>query len=206
MATVLVVDDDDSMRNALIHFLQASGFEAVGFASAGDFLLHGRPDSACCLLLDVMMPGPSGLELQNSLIQQPHAIPIIFMTGQATIKSCTEAMKQGAIDFLEKPLDLDKLLGAVRSALQQQDSSRIERAEREKLNLAFESLTARERQIFDMIVAGKLNKQIASDLQLSERTVKAQRAIIMEKLGTDSSAVLGRLAGRRDAVRKAELH
>jgi RNA polymerase sigma factor (sigma-70 family) len=206
MPTVLVIDDDDSMRTALIRLLEASGFETVGFASAGDFLLRGKTDGSCCLLLDVMMPGPSGLELQNSLIEQSITVPIIFMTGQASINSCANAMKKGAIDYLEKPIDPEKLLSAVQRAFQVQESAEMVRAERAKLESAFAALTVRQRQIFDMIVAGKLNKQIANELQLGERTVKAQRAALMEKLGTDSTAVLGRLAERLGAAGKVGLH
>jgi FixJ family two-component response regulator len=203
MATVHVVDDDESMRTALLRLLRASGLEAKAYASAGDFLLHRPANEPGCLLLDVLMPGPSGIDLQLSLKEQSLDLPVVFMTGHADIASCVNALKLGAVDYLEKPVDPDRLLEAVRRALQRDEAARAATAEREKLEAAFASLTPRERQVFAAVAAGKLNKQIAGELHVGERTIKAQRAALMSKLGTDSTAVLGRLAERLDALAKA---
>ncbi len=206
MPVVYVVDDDQSMRTALIRLLQASGFQAIGYASAGDFLMHGDIDEPSCLLLDVMMPGPSGLDLQAALLKQSVELPIIFMTGHADVASCASAMKSGAVDYLQKPIEPETLLEVVRDAMQRSESARALRAEREGLNRAFASLSARERQVFECIVTGKLNKQIACELQVAERTVKAERAALMRKLGTDSAAVLGRLAEKLSTTRNVGPH
>ena len=191
-----VVDDDESLRRALLRLLDAAGFEARGYASTGEFLLHPLPDRPGCLLLDVRMPGPSGLDLQAAL--QRHAIlqPVVFLTGHADVPSSVRAMKAGAVDFLEKPVQRDTLLAALGRALARDAAERAARDETRRLHALFATLTPREREVFDRIVAGKLNKQIADELGISERTVKAQRAQLMVKLGVDSAAALGSLAER----------
>ncbi len=191
-----VVDDDDSLRTALLRLLDAAGFEACGYASTGEFLLHPLPDRPGCLLLDVRLPGPSGLELQAALQQHGIALPVVFLTGHADVASTVRAMKAGAVDFLEKPVARDTLLAALRRALERDAAQRAARDRAANLHALFASLTPREREVFDRIVAGKLNKQIAEELKTSERTVKSQRAQLMEKLGADSAAELGRLAER----------
>jgi FixJ family two-component response regulator len=195
-ATIHVVDDDEPTRTALIRLLRASGFEAIGYSSAGEFLINRPGDGLGCLLLDIHMPGPSGLDLQAALREQEIACPVIFMTGHADVPSCVAAMKGGALDYLEKPVDTNVLLDAIKRALQRDHESRAARQERNELWSSFKSLTPRERQVFDLVVSGKLNKQIADALDIAERTVKAQRASLMSKLGTDSAAGLGRLAER----------
>jgi len=191
---VHVIDDDDSLRTALLRLLDAAGFEARGYASTGAFLLQPPIDGPGCILLDVCLPGPSGLELQDALRRQGVALPIIFLTGHADVASSVRAMKAGAVDFLEKPVARDTLIDALRRALARDDSERKERAGERELRMRFDSLTPREREVFDRIVVGKLNKQIAGELGIGERTVKAQRSQVMLKLDVESAAELGRLA------------
>jgi FixJ family two-component response regulator len=200
-----LIDDDDGLRIALLRLLDAAGFEARGYATTGEFLLHPRPDRPGCLLLDVHLPGPSGLELQEVLLQNGHALPVVFLTGSADVPSSVRAMKAGAVDFLQKPVERDTLLGALNRALAIDASQRAQHSEQDDLEALFERLTARERQVFDRVVAGRLNKQIADELKTSERTIKTQRAVLMSKLGADSAAHLGALAERlRQAGRRQE--
>jgi len=193
---VHVVDDDESLRTALLRLLGAAGFEARGYASTGDFLIHRGAERHGCILLDVRLPGPSGLELQSALAQQGIGLPVVFMSGHADVASSVRALKAGAVDFLSKPVKRDVLLEALQRALAKDALDRANRAEAARLRALFESLTARERGIFDRVVAGRLNKQIADELGISERTVKAQRAQLMVKLGASSAAELGVLAER----------
>jgi FixJ family two-component response regulator len=195
-----VVDDDESLRASLLDLLHAAGFEARGYASTGEFLLHPPHDGPGCVLLDVRLPGPSGLELQAALQRQGVALPIIFLTGHADVATSVRAMKAGAVDFLEKPVERDTLLDALQRALVRETAQRTAREEAHRQSVRLAVLTPREREIFDRIVAGKLNKQIADELGIGLRTVKAYRAQLMEKLGVHSAAELGRLAGeQRDA-------
>ncbi len=191
-----VVDDDASLRAALLRLLAAAGFEARGYASAGDFLMQPPPDRPGCVLLDVRMPGPSGLELQAHLQERGVALPVIFLTAYADVTSSVRAMKAGAVDFLTKPIERDALLDALRRALERDARQNAERAEAARLRALFASLTPREREVFDRIVAGEQNRQIGQELGVSERTVKAERAQVMAKLGAGSAAELGRLAER----------
>jgi FixJ family two-component response regulator len=191
-----VVDDDESLRKALLRLLDAAGFEARGYASTGDFLLNPPPDRPGCLLLDVRMPGPSGLDLQEALQSRGITLPIVFLTAHADVASSVRAMKAGAVDFLMKPVKRDTLFDALQRALQRDALQRSAREEEDQLRALFVSLTRREREVFDHITAGKLNKQIADELGIAERTVKLQRAQVMAKLGADSVAELGRLAER----------
>ena len=191
-----VVDDDDALRTALLRLLGAAGFEARGYASAGDFLLEPPPDRPGCLLLDVRMPGPSGLELQEALRRRGNPLPIVFMTGFADVGSGVRAMKAGAVDFLSKPVERDALLDALRRALERGEKERALRDDANRLRERFATLTPRERDVFDRVVGGKPNKRIAEELGIAERTVKAQRAQLMVKLGAKSAAELGRLGER----------
>jgi FixJ family two-component response regulator len=194
-AIVHVVEDDTSLRTALLRLLDAAGFQARGYNSTGDFLLNApQPEDSGCLLLDVRLPGPSGLELQAALRQQRLQLPIIFLTAHPDVPSSVRAMKAGAIDFLIKPVEKDILLDAVRRALARDTLVRTANTEGESLRERFALLTPREVEVFNLIVAGKLNKEIGDALGKSERTVKTQRAQIMEKLGASSAAELGRLA------------
>ena len=192
-----VVDDDDSLRASLLDLLGAAGYEARGYASTGDFLLDPPADRAGCVLLDVRMPGPSGLDLQAALQRLAIPLPVIFLTGHADVASSVRAMKAGAVDFLEKPVARDALLDAIRRALERDATARATRDAAREQDARLAVLTPRGRAVFDGIVAGRLNKQIADDLGISLRTVKAHRAQLMEKLGVATAAELGRLAGER---------
>jgi FixJ family two-component response regulator len=188
-----VVDDDDSLRTALLRLLTAAGFEVRGYASTGEFLLH-PPDGPGCVLLDVRLPGPSGLELQDAMREHAIDLPVIFLTAHADVCSSVRAMKSGAVDFLEKPVDRDTLLGALARALARDLKERNTRDHSRHLRARFAILTLRERDVFDRVVAGKGNKAIGAELGIAERTVKVHRAQMMAKLGVGSSAELGALA------------
>ncbi|MBE2262990.1 MAG: response regulator transcription factor [Burkholderiaceae bacterium] len=197
-----IVDDDDSLRSALLRLLNAAGFEARGYASAGEFLLHPAPDRPGCLLLDVRMPGPSGLDLQAALPNHGVNLPVIFMTGHADVPSSVRAMKAGAVDFLEKPVQRQSLLEAIGRALALNERQRAARDEEDRIRAGYALLTEREKAVFEHVVAGQLNKQIADALDVSERTVKGLRARVMEKLGASSPAELGVLAERLRHLRE----
>jgi FixJ family two-component response regulator len=189
-----VVDDDLSMRTALLLLLGEVGFEARGYASTGEFLLQPQPDRPGCLLLDLRLPGPSGLELQQALLQNKIMLPIVFLTGHGDVDSSVRAMKAGAVDFLTKPVKREILLDAVGRALARNATQRAAQEETDQLQVRFALLTERQREVFDRIVAGKLNKQIADELGIAERTVKREREQVMAKLDANSAADLGRLA------------
>lgn len=191
-----VVDDDDALRTALLRLLDAAGFEACGYASAGDFLLNPPADRPGCLLLDVRMPGPSGLDLQEALERLGVPLPVVFLTGHADVPTGVKAMKAGAVDFLTKPVERNTLLEALQRALRVDAAQRNAREEARRIRVAFDSLTPGERDVFDGVIAGKFNKVIAAELGIAERTVKARRAEVMTKLGAESAAELGRLAER----------
>lgn len=196
-ALIHVVEDDDSLRESLLDLLAAAGFEARGYASTGAFLLDPPPDRPGCVLLDVRLPGPSGLDLQAALQRQGVMLPIVFLTGYADVGTSVRAMKAGAVDFLEKPVERDSLLDAIGRALARDRSERAARDEGKRHAARLAALSPREREVFERIVDGKLNKQIADELGIGLRTVKAYRAQLMAKLGVDSAAELGRLAGEQ---------
>jgi FixJ family two-component response regulator len=189
-----VVDDDSSMRAALLLLLGESGFEVRGYASTGEFLLHPPPDRPGCMLLDMRMPGPSGLELQAALQRQKVTLPIVFLSGHADVGSSVTAMKAGAVDFLTKPVKREVLLDAIGRALARDSADRATREQADALQVRFAALTPRQRRVFEGIVAGKLNKQVAYELGIGERTVKREREQVMAKLGAHSAADLGGLA------------
>src|SRR5208283_5266753 len=191
---VHIVDDDLSMRTALQRLLIEGGFRTRAYGSTGEFLLEPLPDQPACLLLDVRLPGPSGLELQAALLRQRVEVPVIFLTGHADVASSVRAMKAGAVDFLEKPVEPAALFAAIRSALVQDGSRRAARESAERQRKRLDGLTPQQREVFEGIVAGKLNKQIAHELGISERTVKTRRAEVMAKLDADSLAELVRQA------------
>ncbi len=192
---VHVVDDDDSVRTAIMRLLQAAGHGARGYGSASEFLL-GRSDRNApgCVVLDVRMPGPSGFDLQEALARSAASLPIVFLTGHGDISMSVRAMKAGAVDFLTKPVSREALLGAVRSALARDAKTRAARARAQGLRAQYERLTPREREVFAGVVAGRLNKQIAADLGTAERTIKAHRAHLMEKMRVASVAELVHVA------------
>ena len=198
-----VVDDDESLRTSLLRLLRAAGYEARGYGSTGEFLLEPPPDRPGCVLLDLRMPGPSGLELQAALTRRGVALPVIFLTGHGDVASSVRAMQAGAVDFLTKPVKRDTLFATLRRALERNGQERGRRAEAEELRARFAALTAREREVVEAVAGGKLNKQIAHELGMAERTVKLHRARAMEKLGVGSAAELGRLAERLSRLSEA---
>lgn len=195
---VHVVDDDDDMRTALARLLRAEGYDVRMHASAGDFLLRPADAGPACVLLDLAMPGPSGLDLQQALQRDSASPPIVFITGRGDVASSVRAMKAGAIDFLTKPVEPPVLIGAVEAALARERSERSHRARVHDAKTRFGRLTQRERAVLDFVVAGRLNKQIAGDLGISERTVKMHRAKVMSKMEAQTLAELVQMADLLD--------
>lgn len=191
--TVHVIDDDDSFRESTIRVLRAAGYAAAAYASAEDFLARVAPGPGC-LLLDICMPGLSGLQLQQELESRNLPLPIVFLTGHGDVPMSVQAMKAGAEDFLLKPADIDSLLGAIDRALNRDASSRSEADRITELRSRYERLSPAERRIMSMVVGGMLNKQIANQIGRSERTVKAHRAQVMQKMQAASLADLVRMA------------
>jgi FixJ family two-component response regulator len=194
-AIIHIVDDDASMRASIAQLLDLAGFSTRQYESTGEFLLNPPKDEPGCVLLDVRLPGPSGLELQAGMQRLGIPLPVIFLTGHADVATTVRAMKAGAVDFLEKPATSEVLLDAIRRALDRDTSQRQVRSEGRLQNSRLSVLTAREREVFDRIVLGKPNKRIAQELAIGLRTVKAYRAQLMLKLGVGSAAELGRIAG-----------
>lgn len=197
---VLVVEDDEPLRTALLRLLEVAGYDVRGYASTGDFLLERPDDRHGCVLIDVQLPGPSGLDLQAALQRLAIDLPVIVMTGRPDVASSVRALKAGAVDFLTKPIEREQLLAAVRSALDRDAARRLAAEEARTLLARFGLLSDVERRVFDGIVAGRLNKQIADDLSIAERTVKLHRSRLMVKLEVESAAELGRLAERLQRV------
>jgi FixJ family two-component response regulator len=196
---VHVVDDDESFRTAVTRLLRAAGHEVRSHASAGEFLLSLPVNRPGCVVLDVRMPGPSGLDLQEAFGRLSEALPIIFLTGHGDIPMTVRAMKAGAVDFLTKPVQRQVLLNAVRNALARDQESRRAREQDATLRARRETLTPREHSVFTLVVAGKANKEIAAELGTSERTVKAHRAQVMAKMQVTSLAELVHIADRLQA-------
>lgn len=201
--TIHVVDDDESLRTAVRRLLTAVGYKVELHSSAGDFLLASSRHEAGCLILDVNMPGPSGLQLQVALRQHNDLTPVIFLTGQGDIPMSVQAMKSGAVDFLTKPVQKEALLAAVAQAEAISSQRRSESVSQRELLDRVERLTPREREVFDRASLGRLNKQIAVELGISERTVKFHRAQVMEKLEVESIAELARIAEQLTATRRS---
>lgn len=201
---VHVIDDDASMREALCRLVSSFGFQVREYGSAGEFLLTWPVESPSCLLLDVRMPGPSGLDLQRALMQRPDAPPVVFLTGYGDIAMSVLAIKRGAVDFLTKPVEREPLLAAVSSALERDIARRADDCRRQNVRYNFSTLTAREREVFAQVVTGRLNKQIAHSLGTCERTVKAHRAHVMEKLHARSVAELVYIAVQLDTAQVPE--
>lgn len=199
-ATVVVIDDDAGVRSALQSLLRSVGFQVAVFGSVPDFLDSKPLDGPSCLVLDVNLPGGSGLDLQNELVAGNVNLPIIFITGYGDIPTSVRAMKAGAVEFLTKPFRDRDLLDAIDLALER-DRARLDREHAVAgLRQRYESLTMRERQVMAHVVAGRLNKQIAADIGLSEITVKVHRGHVMQKMGARSVADLVRMADRLDAA------
>jgi FixJ family two-component response regulator len=193
---VHIVDDDNSFRRAVGRLLQAEGFSVREYTSAGEFLISSPERHLGCVLLDIRLPGPSGLELQDALRVRGVYLPIIFLSGHADVPMSVRAMKAGATDFLTKPVKRPVLLQAIRVAVDRGVSDRTRREQARVFQGRFDDLTPREREVFHYVVIGWLNKQIAADLGMSERTVKAHRSQVMRKMQADSVAELVRLSGQ----------
>ena len=190
--TVFVVDDDASVRKALARSIQAAGLHVKTFASARQFLDQGPPEGPGCLVLDVRMPGLSGLDLQAELNSRNIQTPIIFITGHGDIPVSVKAMKGGAVDFLTKPFKVNALLTVIQEALKKDERLQASRAEKSEVQRRLQTLTPREREVLALVVKGLLNKQIAAELGAAERTVKVHRGRVMQKMRAQSVAELVR--------------
>jgi FixJ family two-component response regulator len=195
-SVVFVVDDDASMRGALENLLASVGLEARAFASPQEFLQAKRPDVPSCLVLDVRLPGKSGLAFQEDLIRAGISVPVIFITGHGDIPMSVRAMKAGAVEFLTKPFADQQLLDAIHAALERDRALRRDAELVAELRTRYADLTAREREVMKLVAAGRVNKQIAGDLGISEVTVKVHRGQVMRKMRTRSLADLVRMADR----------
>jgi FixJ family two-component response regulator len=194
--TAFLVDDDPGVLKALSRIVRTAGYETVSYSSPRDFLRDHDPSTPGCAILDLTMPELDGLELQHYLAQAGTELPIIFLSGHADIPASVQAMKAGAVDFLVKPVDRDKLLSAIELARDRDSKNRQARSERQSLETKLATLTQREREVLAYVVKGLLNKQIAAELGTVEKTIKVHRGRMMAKLGVRSVAELVRLTER----------
>jgi len=192
--TVFVIDDDAAVRKAVSRLMRAAGIAVAVFASPREFLAQYDPDMPGCLVLDLAMPDFNGLQLQTTLGKKGCTLPIIFLTGQGDVSKSVQAMKHGAFDFFSKPVKDKDLLPAVRAAIERDAVARREQAKLSEICARLDTLTPREREVLEHVVAGKLNKQIASDLGITEATIKMHRARVMTKMKVQAVADLVRLA------------
>ncbi len=195
-AVVYVVDDDASIRKSMNRLIRSLGYEVKTFEGAEEFLDMGATNDLSCLVLDIRMPGLSGLELQERLAEAENDIPIIFVTGHGTVQDSVRAIKGGAVELLEKPFDDQALSDAINASIEKAATSKCDREEMMELRDRVSRLTPREYEVFQLVVRGMLNKQIAIKLGISEKTVKVHRARVMEKMQVEFLAQLVRLAAR----------
>src|SRR6266704_5965195 len=194
--TVFVVDDDAAVRKAVSRLLRSAGIGVAAFASPTEFLAQYDPATPGCLVLDIAMPDFNGLQLQTTLGEKASILPIIFLTGHGDVSKSVQAMKRGAFDFLSKPVKDKDLLTAVRAAIERDAVARLEQAKLSEIRARLDTLTPREREVLEQVVSGKMNKQIAGDLGISEATVKMHRAHVTAKMKVQSVAELARLTER----------
>ena len=195
-AIVYVVDDDEAVRDSLKLLLESVDLSCQTYASATDFLENHDPDQPSCLVADIRMPGMSGLDLQDELNRRSSTIPILFITGHGDVPMAVDAMKSGALDFIQKPFRDQELLDRIHQALEQDEERREDNRELADIRGRMERLTARETEVMHRVVQGQANKVIALDLGVSQRTVEIHRARVMQKMGARSLAELVRMAGR----------
>ena len=200
--TVFLVDDDPAVLKSLSRLLRSAGMAYATFASAREFLDRPDPNASGCLVLDVAMPGLNGMELQQALADRGQELAIVFLTGHGDIPMSVQAMKRGAVDFLTKPVHDDDLLKAVRVAIEKDRVQRQQRAEVAEIKRRLDTLTPREREVMEHVIAGQLNKQTAADLGTVEKTIKVHRARVMEKMKVQSVAELVHLAERASVGKK----
>jgi FixJ family two-component response regulator len=191
---VLVVDDDPSVCSSLRRILRSAGLRVQTFSSTSQLFAHGRPTEPCCLVLDIRMPDGDGLSFQSALARAGMEVPIIFITGHGDVSLAVRAMKAGAVDFLSKPFDPAQLLRCIKTALTSDAQSRQHQVHLADVRLRYIDLTPRERQVFAAVTSGMLNKQVASDLGIAEKTIKVHRARVMEKMGAIALTDLVRMA------------
>ena len=202
--SVFVVDDDQAMRNSLKWLIESVGMKVETFASADEFIRNYYPGRAGCLLLDVRMPGMSGLELQEHFLEHQINIPIIIITGHGDVPMAVRAMKSGAVDFIEKPFNDELLLESIRNALNYDQQLRTAQSERAEIAARLAQLTPREHEVMEMVTDGRANKEIANTLGVSAKTVEAHRARVMEKMEARSLAELVKMAVTANINRKSD--
>lgn len=195
-ALVFVIDDDASMRKSVVRWLESVGYESEAFESASDFLERPPHADACCVIVDVQMPGMDGVALQQALIKRRREEQLIFLTGHGNVPTCARVMRAGAVDFVEKPFASEELSKSVERALRRSIEQRQRIAERDEARRLLDLLTPREFEVMQLVVTGMLNKQVGAELGAAERTIKAHRGRVMRKLGVASVAELVRLVQR----------